>query len=114
MDKTTIAGAMQWILHTLKSNFPDAKIIFVSVHKMASRKYDRQVAFHSLCQDICNKYSIPVADIFNKGNLNTFFEGHHKYTNATDSMPNGDTTHPKEEGYIKFYLPLIYDVLINI
>lgn len=114
LDKTTIAGAMQWILHTLKINFPDTKIVFVSVHKMASRKYDRQVQCQGLCSEICKKYSVPVADIFNRGNLNTCIDSYSKYTNPTDSIPNGDKTHPNEEGYIKFYLPLIYEVLINI
>lgn len=110
-DKTTTAGGLEWIIYTLKTKYPDAKIVFVSVHKMGSRDYSKQVERQGICVDICKKWSIPIVDIFNRGNLNTFLPEHHKFTKPTQSQPIGDRTHPNEVGYITFYLPLIYEIL---
>ena len=110
-DKTTTVGGLEWIISTLKSNFPSAKMAFVSVHKMASRGYSSQIERQGICVDVCKKWSIPVIDIFNRGNLNTFLGEYHKFTNPTESQPNGDRTHPNELGYTTFYLPLIYKTL---
>ena len=109
--KSTTAGALEYIIYTLKTNFPSAKMAFVSVHKMSSRNYNSQIERQGLCVDICKKWSIPIIDIFNRGNLNTFLPEYHKFTNPTDSQPNGDRTHPNELGYNTFYLPLIYETL---
>lgn len=110
-DKTTTVGALEWIISKLKSNFPSAKMAFVSVHRMASRGYSSQIERQGICVDVCKKWSIPVIDIFNRGNLNTFLGEYHKFTNPTESQPNGDRTHPNELGYTTFYLPLIYETL---
>lgn len=110
-DKTTTAGALEWIIYTLKTNYPSAKIAFVSVHKMSSRDYAKQVERQGLCVDVCKKWSIPIIDIFNRGNLNTFLAEYHKFTHPTESQPKGDRTHPNQLGYDTFYLPLIYETL---
>ena len=57
---------------------------------------------------------VNIADIGNNGNLNTFLDSMHKYTNGTTAQPNGDKTHPNQLGYEKFYLPIIYNVLTTI
>lgn len=113
-DKTTTTGGLEYCLYKLKNSFPDAKIVFVSVHKMGSRNYDRQVERQKACIDVCNKWCIPVADIGNRGNLNTFLSCMHKYTNPTKSQPNGDRTHPNDLGYRTYYIAIIYQELINI
>ena len=110
-DKSTTIGGLEWIIYTLKTNFPSAKIAFVSVHRMGSRGYLNQIERQGACVDTCKKWSIPVIDIFNRGNLNTFLPEYHKFTNPTESQPNGDRTHPNELGYVTFYLPLIYETL---
>jgi lysophospholipase L1-like esterase len=110
-DKTTTIGGLEWIISTLKSNFPNAKMAFVSVHRMGSRGYSSQIERQGACVDTCKKWSVPVIDIFNRGNLNTFLGEYHKFTNPTESQPNGDRTHPNELGYTTFYLPLIYETL---
>ena len=110
-DKTTTSGALEYIIATLKRNYPSAKMAFVSVHRMSSRGYTEQIERQGRCIEICKKWSIPVIDIFNKGNLNTFLPEYHKFTNPTSSYPNGDKTHPNELGYTTFYLPLIYGTL---
>ena len=113
-DKTTTTGGLEYCLYKLKNAFPDAKIVFVSVHKMGSRNYDRQVERQNACINVCEKWCIPVADIGKRGNLNTFISCMHKYTNPTESQPNGDRTHPNGLGYRIYYIPIIYSVLIAI
>lgn len=113
-DKTTTTGGLEYCLYKLKNAFPSAKIIFVSVHKMSSRNYDKQVERQKACIDVCEKWCIPVADVGRKGNLNTFLTCMHKFTNPTSSQPNGDRTHPNDLGYITFYVDLIYKVMISI
>ena len=109
--KTTTVGGLEWIISILKTNFSSAKIAFVSVHRMESREYSKQIERQGVCVDVCKKWSIPIIDVFNRGNLNTFLEEYHKFTNPTESYPNGDRTHPNELGYATFYLPLIYETL---
>lgn len=113
-DKTTTTGGLEYCLYKLKNAFPSAKIIFVSVHKMSSRNYDKQVERQQACIDVCEKWCIPVADVGRKGNLNTFLTCMHKFTNPTSSQPKGDRTHPNDLGYRTFYVDLIYNVLISI
>ena len=112
--KTTISGGLEYCFNKLKGAFPDAKIVFVSVHKMGSRDYTKQTECQKRCIDICNKWGVPVADIGNTGNLNTFLSSMHKYTNPTTSQPNGDKTHPNQLGYDTFYIPIIYNILKSI
>lgn len=112
--KTTTSGGLEYCLYKLKETFPNAKIIFVSVHKMGSRDYTKQTECQKRCIDICEKWCIPIADIGRKGNLNTFLTCMHKFTNPTSSQPNGDRTHPNELGYLTFYVDLIYNVMISI
>ena len=81
---------------------------------MGSRDYTKQTECQKRCIDICNKWGIPVADIGNSGNLNTFLTCMHKFTNPTSSQPNGDRTHPNELGYKTFYLPIIHKILTSI
>ena len=114
IDKTTTSGGLEYCFNKLKGAFPNAKIVFVSVHKMSSRDYTKQRECQKRCIEICNKWGIPVADVGNKGNLNTFLPSMYKFTNPTDTQPNGDRTHPNQLGYEKFYLPLIYNVLKSI
>ena len=114
IDKTTTSGGLEYCFNKLKGGFPDAKIVFVSVHKMGSRDYAKQTECQKRCIDICNKWGIPVADVGNKGNLNTFLPSMHKFTNPTNTKPNGDRTHPNQLGYEKFYLPILYNVLTSI
>ena len=112
--KTTTSGGLEYCLYKLKETYPNAKIIFVSVHKIGSRDYTKQSECQKRCIEICNKWGIPVADVGNKGNLNTFLPSMYKFTNPTNTQPNGDMTHPNQLGYEKFYIPLIYNVLTTI
>ena len=113
-DSSTFCGALELIFYKLRTAYPSAKIIFIRVHKMNTRNIDKQIEYGDKAQQICDKWSIPVVDIFNGGGLNTFLPCMYQYTNPTTTAPNGDRTHPNQEGYERFYVPLIEQIcLIN-
>ena len=113
-DSSTFCGALELIFYKLRTAYPSAKIIFIRVHKMNTRNINKQIEYGDKAQQICDKWSIPVVDIFNRGGLNTFLPCMYQYTNPTTTAPNGDRTHPNQEGYERFYVPLIEQIcLIN-
>jgi lysophospholipase L1-like esterase len=109
LDNTTYCGGLETIIKTLKSAYPEAILIFVLVHRMGSRDNAKQNSFANKAIEICNKWSVGLADVFHRSSLNTFLAAYQKYTNATTDAPNGDKTHPTQEGYEIFYLPIVMD-----
>jgi lysophospholipase L1-like esterase len=105
-DTTKTAGALEKILFNLKSNRPSSKIIFVIPHRMNTRDNNLQNQWFSLIKEICKKWSVPVASIFDDGNLNTNIVAMRTYTDSG--------THPTTEGYTKFYVPLVKNKMLEI
>lgn len=101
IDNTTFSGGLEYIFNLLKTNYPSAMIVYLRPHNMGSRDYSNQVAFGNRAIDICNKWSVNVCDIFKKSGLNTNLTQMRPFTN------NSDRTHPTQEGYDKFYIPLL-------
>lgn len=112
-DGATMCGSLEYIFKTLRAAYPAAKIMFVTVHKMSSRDITKAYNAHDLCCDICEKWCIPVADVFSKGQLNTKITSMKQYTLETDT-DTYDSTHPNEAGYELFYMPIIEDVILGI
>lgn len=105
-DIETYAGAFESVVSKMKHQWPNALIVYVSAHKMGSRGVAEKAELTDIAYDICRLYSIPYADVFNAGTVNTnlsWYVG--KYTNGTD------VTHVNDLGYEKGYVPLIDDVL---
>lgn len=113
-DNTTFCGAFEHIVRTLKTSYPSSKLAYVHVHHMASRNLNNQNIFGDKAEEICRKWGVPIADIYHSGGLNTFIDEMHKYTKATTEQPTGDRTHPTQEGYELFYIPIIESVLKSI
>ena len=110
VDIETYYGAFESLLRKLKTNFPEAKIIYVSAHKMSSRDLSEKHRFTQAGYEICERYSTPYVDVFGKSTMNTFFDNFiGKYT-----ISPTDATHPNERGYEKYYVPLIENVLNSI
>lgn len=88
--------------------FPHAAIIFVRPHRMGRREDAAQRDYGERAVEICRDYGITVADIYGKSGLDTFDpvlrDG---YTCDSYGWGRGDATHPNEEGYRRFYLPIL-------
>lgn len=101
-DINTFSGAFEEICFRLKSYWKGIPIFYVRVHKMNSRDTELQNTYSTRAKTLCERWSIPVIDIYNEGGLNTYITDHKTlYTN------NADGTHPNELGYNTFYVPLI-------
>lgn len=104
-DETTYLGALETALYKLKNNYPDALIIWIYVHKH-SRTANATANFqvmHDESLEVCEKWGIPVVDIYSEGNMNTRLQYHKQaYTDSADGV------HPNSLGHKKFYYPMIY------
>src|SRR5699024_1755390 len=113
-EVNTFSGAFEELIYKIRNEWIDSKIVYVRVHNMSSRD-DRQVLFGERAIEICRKWSIPVVDIFNEGQLNTHIDEMKRiYTVDTYETGEGDGTHPNTEGYRKFYVPLIESKLKSV
>lgn len=101
-DINTFSGAFEEICFRLKTYWKGTPIFYVCVHKMSSRNTELQNTYSTRAKTLCERWSIPVIDIYNEGGLNTYIADYKTlYTN------NADGTHPNELGYNTFYVPLI-------
>ena len=109
-DTDTFSGAFEYILYNLKTNFPNAKIIYMTTHNAGSRDYNQQVTYRQRALDICEKYSVRVADIYKYSNMNTNIQtDRNAFTRVTQSGQGADGTHPNRAGYTTKYLPVVLE-----
>ena len=107
-DTTTFCGGLEQILKKIRNTWINTKIIYVRVHNMASRDVALQKLYGEKALEICEKWSVPVVDLFKNGQLNTNINVMLAFTN------NNDKTHPNRLGYDMFYIPLIENKLNSI
>ena len=108
-DITTVCGALETIIFNLRTKWPQSNIIFITVHKMASRNWSRQVSYWDKILKVCDKWSIPVVDIFKEGQISSYIPALATtcFPTSQESPTGYDRTHPNELGYKNFYCPLI-------
>ena len=109
LDKTSVAGGLEYIFKTLREKLPKTKILFIRVHNMSSRTVASQKNIGEQCIEVCKKWSVPVVDLFNEGQLNTNVP-----VMKSNYTLNEDGTHPTYEGYDLFYVPPIEDKMRSI
>ena len=115
-DEKTTCGALESALNYLEDHCPDAKVVFVMIHRRKTAANKLGLTFEDYAEAIravCAKYDVPVADVFKDGALDASDpELCGKYTAAFNGVfPGGDGLHPTEEAHRKFYLPLIEKAL---
>lgn len=105
---TNFSTCFESILHALKKYFPNSKYLFVRPHKMGKRDAVKQVEYANRAIILCNKFQIPVCDIYLNSGIDTFLTEHRdKYTFDSYGVGFGDCTHPNALCYEEKYLPLI-------
>jgi hypothetical protein len=118
-DTNTFAGSFENIVYQMKTKWPNAKLVYVGVHKMSSRDWDTQVELQDLANKICKKWGITVSDLFNKSEFDTrIADQKYNYTFnslTSDGYPgtNGSGTHPNLEGVRLFFVPMVTSTLIQ-
>ncbi len=109
-DMNTTCGALEAALYHIKNNCPDSKVYFVSVHKVNGTDTPNDYGltyedYKTAIDEICLKYGVTVIDCYNCG-----MDSSYTYT-RNGVYPTGDGVHPNEEGYEKYYLPLLESVI---
>ena len=100
LDGSTFCGGFELMLKTVKEKWPNATFIFVTTHVNAARDYDSQNQLTELEIEMCEKWDVPVADIYHDSGMNTFDQ-----TQFDTYIKDG--SHPNELGYKTYYVPLI-------
>lgn len=115
-DLTTFSGAFENICLLLRNKYRDSHIIYVTPHRMPIRSMKSQKILCQRAMEVCEKWSIPVVDMFHEGEINTCIEGmRDRYTYFTElRMDGGDGMHLNAEGYIRWYAPKIEAELLRI
>ena len=109
-------ASFETICYTLRNKYVDSNIIYIAPHKMSSRSKNAQDILQARAKEICNKWSIPVVDIYNEGQINCYIDSmriKYSYDNAGET-DGGNGTHLTGKGYNKWYKPLIESKMLEL
>ena len=119
-DKTTICGAIEWIIATAKTNNPDVKVVFVSTPMLATwNYYDEYKNFASnQMNQIVDKWEIDFVDCTSYTHP---WASSNTYWQATTTAPSSSTyhlfyneIHPNNVGHSLLMAPPVAAKLIEI
>lgn len=113
--RKTFASGMEYAIGFLKDNYTDIPMFFINAHNMTYSPEEKEKEYNNLSIEICKKWDMDYVDIFNKSGFNC----EDMYTCDTftadiKGMGHGDSIHPNQRGYHKFYLPLITDKMVEL
>ncbi|MFJ8595829.1 GDSL-type esterase/lipase family protein [Streptomyces sp. NPDC093598] len=111
-DHSTYAGSLETTLSTMRTKWPSARIVYAAVHKLGSRDWDTQFALRSVTLQLCHKWGVKVADVFNDTTLDTRTDGQrvaYTFNDLVNGYPGtgGTGTHPNIAGITDFYVPVL-------
>ena len=107
LDTTTFCGSFETILRLMKEKYPTAKIIYVTPHKMATKKAEGMRMLVETAIQICEKWGITVADVYHRSGLDL--------SDADmKSMYSADGCHLNKLGYDTFYVPVIIEKMVEL
>jgi lysophospholipase L1-like esterase len=115
-DLTTYYGALENELYTLRNKYMTANIIYVIQHRMPTRNKAAQDSFVDATLKTCAKWSIPVVNIYDDGQINCYLDNMrnaYSYNNEGETS-GGNGTHLTGTGYNKWYAPIIKAKMLEI
>lgn len=104
--------AFEYFVGYIMENIPTCKIIYLIPNTSLSATLDDEKEYIDMIKLLCFKWSIPVVNVYEEGNLNPRIR--EQLLLYTDTTSAEDGTHPNEAGYNKAYVPLIYDMIQKI
>jgi len=115
-DKSTYAGSLETALSAMRTKWPTSQLVYVAVHKLGSRDWFTQLAIRSVTLQICAKWKVPVADLFNDATLDTRVNSQrvaYTFNELNNGFPGtgGTGTHPNLAGISTFYVPVLTTAL---
>lgn len=117
LDTSTVIGALESIIQNLLTNHTTAKIFYVITHKAASVEINKNsldltfTDYHDAIVSVLEKYSIPFYDAFASSGFVTSAYGAWGETMRNLYTVNADGIHPNEDGYMKYYVYPIIDMM---
>lgn len=108
-DVSCFYGAFEQVCYLLRKKYRDSRMFYICVHKMPTRDMNVQETLQKAAREVCEKWSIPYADVFRCGQINTCVdEMRRAYSyNGPECLTDGNGTHLNAEGYEMWYLPVI-------
>lgn len=101
-DTSTFCGGFEKIIYEMRRKWKDIPIVFVTIHKSGGRDWETQCKLRELSLEICDKWGIDVADVFNDISLDTRNDEH-----MSRYIMNGAGSHPNENACREFYIPVV-------
>lgn len=109
-DKTTFCGAFEHLCYTLQHKYSNAHIIYVTPHRMPIRALEAKERLHNLVLQMCEKWEIPVVDIYTISDIDTNITWMRvAYSVDADNVRPGNGLHLTGEGYDLYYAPFILE-----
>jgi lysophospholipase L1-like esterase len=117
-NRSTYTSALDTTVRTMKTKWPNARIVYVAVHKLGSRDWNTQLAVREATLQVCAKYGVTVADLFNDTTLDTRVDSHrvaYTFNGLVNGYPgtDGTGTHPNLAGITSFYVPTLTSALVR-
>lgn len=116
--KDTFAGAFRKTIGAIQESWPDAKLIYVAVHRLGYRERKIQEELHKIELSVCARMGVAVANLYDECSLDTADEDmcrKYSFDVLKDGLPApGESptgTHPNFSAIKEFYLPFVADVL---
>lgn len=103
------ASNVETIMQMVKNNYPKALVVYVLPHRTAKRDAELQEACWQRVKKCAKKCGVTVIDVFHDSALGN--GDNSKFSGMTDGKTGEIGTHPTLNGYKKYYVPLIMDVL---
>ena len=106
---SSFANGLEYCIGLIKDAFPLVPLVYVIPHSSAGRDYTAELNFGNTARAICQKWSVPVADIYRDGNMTARLT---KQMQAFTHYPTETSgTHPNRAGYDHAYIPVIVDAI---
>jgi hypothetical protein len=111
-NRSTYAGALETVISTMRTKWPTARIVYVTVHKLGSRDWNTQLTLRAVTLQICAKWGVTVADVFNDTTLDTRIDSHrvaYTFNDLVNGYPGtgGTGTHPNIAAITTAYAPVL-------
>ncbi len=116
-DYASFKEALETTISKAQEKWNGTQVIYVAVHKLGSRDNAVQEKLREIEFEVCGKYQVAVADVYEKLDTNDVNKKN-DYTFdglGTNGLPanNGSGTHPNFKAIEEFYVPTVSETLEN-
>ena len=106
--RVDFCNGMEYAFGLLRDYYSDTPVLYIRAHNMEYGIERNELHFGTLALDICEKWEVEYADIFNLSGFNGHVDDMRSvYTVHTKRFKNGDSIHPNRLGYYKYYIPTV-------